>query len=162
MKYCEGRLVLMPLRASCSFQPISCTPLSHRTKYLVLMPLRASCSFQQTNGTPYTPNGIGRFVLMPLRASCSFQLTSQYPFVLLYLCLNAPQGFMLIPTLDHERIRGRHSIRLNAPQGFMLIPTNTNHTGLIARHISLNAPQGFMLIPTQQKIISSRLLSLLS
>ena len=41
----------------------------------------------------------GRYVLMPLRASCSFQLTMFKPEVYRVKDrLNAPQGFMLIPT----------------------------------------------------------------
>ena len=41
-----------------------------------------------------------------------------------FIGLNAPQGFMLIPTYLYRR--WKHNLqhnRLNAPQGFMLIPT---------------------------------------
>ena len=37
---------------------------------------------------------------------------------------------------------------LNAPQGFMLIPTPASQGSLRSKFQSLNAPQGFMLIPT--------------
>ena len=38
---------------------------------------------------------------------------------------------------------------LNAPQGFMLIPTDMDLSGLDFSGMNcLNAPQGFMLIPT--------------
>ena len=38
--------------------------------------------------------------------------------------LNAPQGFMLIPTQRLSIPQPQHQLRLNAPQGFMLIPTH--------------------------------------
>ena len=62
-------------------------------------------------------------VLMPLRASCSFQHTLSGLYLQL-LSLNAPQGFMLIPTCYAIAICAV-VFGLNAPQGFMLIPTNS-------------------------------------
>ena len=63
--------------------------------------------------------------------------------------LNAPQGFMLIPTIAASTMTVEEMNGLNAPQGFMLIPTKIYEirSGQQAGN-SLNAPQGFMLIPT--------------
>ena len=60
---------------------------------------------------------------MPLRASCSFQ--HGYARVdSSWLSLNAPQGFMLIPTKGTTAAYLPNGLSgLNAPQGFMLIPT---------------------------------------
>ena len=72
------------------------------------------------------------------------------------MSLNAPQGFMLIPTaiaasaLSPEEMNG-----LNAPQGFMLIPTDSVSRVVKASVSRLNAPQGFMLIPTRTRAISA-------
>ena len=88
------------------------------------------------------------WVLMPLRASCSFQQICRP--ILRYgraIRLNAPQGFMLIPTRKKKRLR-QPILSLNAPQGFMLIPTLMNFHLQANDFMSLNAPQGFMLIPT--------------
>ena len=65
-------------------------------------------------------------VLMPLRASCSFQpLKIYFSPATQDTRLNAPQGFMLIPTwISCRRVtRILYPPCLNAPQGFMLIPT---------------------------------------
>ena len=64
-------------------------------------------------------------VLMPLRASCSFQRRkARCVCVKVGHGLNAPQGFMLIPTAKTiDNTRQGIIKRLNAPQGFMLIPT---------------------------------------
>ena len=64
--------------------------------------------------------------------------------------LNAPQGFMLIPTPTTAIANATLEIRLNAPQGFMLIPTEINKMFNLSVGLSLNAPQGFMLIPTHR------------
>ena len=64
-----------------------------------------------------------------------------------FVRLNAPQGFMLIPT-QGLLAAGISAVGLNAPQGFMLIPTGAkSYVGHPATK-GLNAPQGFMLIPT--------------
>ena len=64
-------------------------------------------------------------------------------------CLNAPQGFMLIPTNLAEVCEAQDTYGLNAPQGFMLIPTKLILDSRYSLNtLSLNAPQGFMLIPT--------------
>ena len=118
--------VLMPLRASCSFQHFHLqandfmivrlnapqgfmlipTLESGRTihmKVSVLMPLRASCSFQPLMAIQSLDNLI---VLMPLRASCSFQRLSVSLTVRnASNGLNAPQGFMLIPTNCQKVLR---------------------------------------------------------
>ena len=62
---------------------------------------------------------------MPLRASCSFQLIiSASATDAVSRGLNAPQGFMLIPTMKYSlTIKLETPQCLNAPQGFMLIPT---------------------------------------
>ena len=67
-------MVLMPLRASCSFQLLAEKVLSYAK--CVLMPLRASCSFQRNYSGKHRRGGA--IVLMPLRASCSFQLSSEF------------------------------------------------------------------------------------
>ena len=65
------------------------------------------------------------------------------------ISLNAPQGFMLIPTFGNY-IYPQFNYSLNAPQGFMLIPTaNFIGANLECAWFGLNAPQGFMLIPTE-------------
>ena len=113
----------MPLRASCSFQPIQRV----LTGAWNVISLNAPQGFMliPTDWMRVMGDAVTVRVLMPLRASCSFQrnqaLTSSTHYL---LSLNAPQGFMLIPTsiiAGLSIIKERKS--LNAPQGFMLIPT---------------------------------------
>ncbi len=63
---------------------------------------------------------------MPLRASYSFQRLNSEKEYLQYInqCLNAPQGFIFIPTEMNKTNKIFEEIfRLNAPQGFIFIPT---------------------------------------
>ena len=93
-------LVLMPLRASCSFQ----RETSVQVNIAVGEGLNAPQGFMLIPTKPLglfvSPDSIS-LVLMPLRASCSFQRAPRLADSAATLTgLNAPQGFMLIPTVD--------------------------------------------------------------